>query len=43
MENTGDKKLYTLTVMVPDEKFGALIRRGTPVELDDEDRAVLCG
>lgn len=43
VENTGDTKLYTLTVMVPDEKFGALIRRGTPVSLDDEDRAVLCG
>jgi len=27
--------------MVPDEEFAALIRRGTPVELDDEDRAVL--
>ena len=41
IENTGRGRLYTLTVMVPDEEFAALIRRGTPVELDDEDRAVL--
>jgi hypothetical protein len=27
--------------MVPDEEFAALIRSGTEVELDDEDRAVL--
>jgi len=41
IENTGRGRLYTLTLMVPDEQFAALIRRGTPVELDDEDRAVL--
>jgi mannose-6-phosphate isomerase-like protein (cupin superfamily) len=41
IENTGPGKLYTLTVMVPDEDFAALIRNGTPVELDDADRAVL--
>ena len=41
IENTGSTRLYTLTLMVPDEEFAALIRRGTPVELDDEDRAVL--
>jgi len=41
IENTGRRRLYTLTLMVPDEEFAALIRRGTPVELDDEDRAVL--
>jgi len=41
IENTGATRLYTLTLMVPDEEFAALIRRGTPVELDDEDRAVL--
>jgi mannose-6-phosphate isomerase-like protein (cupin superfamily) len=41
IENTGNGRLYTLTLMVPDEEFAALIRRGTPVELDDEDRAVL--
>ena len=41
IENTGRGRLYTLTLMVPDEEFAALIRRGTPVALDDEDRAVL--
>jgi mannose-6-phosphate isomerase-like protein (cupin superfamily) len=41
IENTGRGRLYTLTLMVPDEEFAALIRRGTPVELDDEDLAVL--
>jgi mannose-6-phosphate isomerase-like protein (cupin superfamily) len=41
IENTGPGKLYTLTVMVPDEDFAALIRGGTPVELDAEDKAVL--
>jgi mannose-6-phosphate isomerase-like protein (cupin superfamily) len=41
IENTGPGKLYTLTVMVPDEDFAALIRGGTPVELDAEDKAVI--
>jgi len=41
IENTGPTRLYTLTLMVPDEEFAALIRSGTEVELDDEDRAVL--
>jgi mannose-6-phosphate isomerase-like protein (cupin superfamily) len=41
IENTGRGRLYTLTRRGPDEEFAALIRRGTPVELDDEDRAVL--
>jgi mannose-6-phosphate isomerase-like protein (cupin superfamily) len=41
VENIGAGKLYCLTVMVPDEDFAALIRNGTPVELDDADRAVL--
>lgn len=41
IENVGEDKLYTLTVMMPDEAFAALIRAGTPVQLDDEDRAVL--
>lgn len=43
VENTGPGKLYCLTLMVPDEDFAALIRNGTPVELDAEDRAVLAG
>jgi len=43
VENTGREKLYCLTLMVPDEDFAALIRGGTPVELDAEDLAVLSG
>ena len=43
VENTGAGKLYCLTLMVPDEDFAALIRGGIPVELDDEDLAVLGG
>ncbi|MFT8243525.1 cupin domain-containing protein [Roseomonas sp. BN140053] len=43
VENTGPNKLYTLTVMCPNEGFAELIRAGQPVELDDEDRAVLGG
>lgn len=43
VHNTGPGKLYTLTVMTPNEGFAELIRSGTPVELDDEDRAVLSG
>jgi mannose-6-phosphate isomerase-like protein (cupin superfamily) len=43
VENTGSKKLYCLTLMTPNEGFAELIRNGTPVEITDEDRAVLCG
>ncbi|NVN13613.1 cupin domain-containing protein [Nguyenibacter vanlangensis] len=43
VENTGTSKLYTLTVMIPDEEFGALIRSGERVALDEEDLRVLCG
>jgi mannose-6-phosphate isomerase-like protein (cupin superfamily) len=43
VENTGAGKLYALCVMVPNEGFAELIHNGTPVELDDEDRAVLEG
>lgn len=39
--NTGTAKLYTLTVMAPDEGFAALLRSGERVTLDAEDRAVL--
>jgi mannose-6-phosphate isomerase-like protein (cupin superfamily) len=42
IENTGSTRLYALTLMVPNEEFAELIRRGTEVELDEEDRAVLC-
>ena len=42
VENTGTSKLYTLTVMTPDEGFAELIRAGERVELDAEDLAMLC-
>lgn len=41
IKNTGDSRLYTLTVMVPNEDFSELIRSGIPVELDAEDIEVL--
>ncbi|HVA14375.1 MAG TPA: cupin domain-containing protein [Stellaceae bacterium] len=37
IENTGGGKLYTLTVMIPNEGFAELIRNGQPVTLDEED------
>jgi len=43
IRNTGDGRLYCLTLMVPDEDFAALIRSGTPHALDAEDLAVLTG
>lgn len=41
IENTGPSRLYTLCIMVPNEDFAELIRSGAPVDLDDEDLAVL--
>lgn len=41
VRNTGTTKLYTLTVMTPNQGFSELIRAGTPVTLDDEDIATL--
>lgn len=41
IENTGSGRLYALCIMVPNENFAELIRSGTPVELDEEDIAVL--
>ncbi|HLP87843.1 MAG TPA: cupin domain-containing protein [Nostocaceae cyanobacterium] len=41
IRNTGKTRLYTLTIMVPNEDFSELIRSGIPVELDAEDMAVL--
>lgn len=41
IENTGKGRLYALCIMVPNEDFAELIRSGTPVELDEEDLAVL--
>jgi mannose-6-phosphate isomerase-like protein (cupin superfamily) len=43
IENTGAGKLYTLTVMTPNEGFAELIRGGDRVELDAEDIRVLQG
>ena len=43
IRNTGKGKLYTLTVMTPNEGFAELIRRGQPVTLDEEDLRVLGG
>ncbi|MCI5076110.1 cupin domain-containing protein [Oricola sp.] len=43
IENTGEGKLYTLTVMTPNQDFSELIRSGHRVELDDEDKRVLLG
>lgn len=39
--NTGSDRLYALCIMIPNEDFAELIRSGTPVELDEEDMAVL--
>ncbi|BCL39191.1 cupin domain-containing protein [Nostoc sp. MS1] len=41
IKNTGTSRLYTLTIMVPNEDFAELIRSGTLLELDAEDMAVL--
>ena len=41
LENTGAGKLYTLTVMTPNDGFAELIRKGSPVALDEDDRRVL--
>lgn len=43
IENTGTRKLYTLTFMVPNEDFAELIRAGQLVTLDAEDLEVLRG
>jgi len=43
VRNTGNSKLYTLTVMVPNQEFSELIRSGRRVELDEEDVRVLQG
>lgn len=43
IQNTGKTKLYTLTVMVPNQDFSELVRSGKPVKLDEEDIAVLTG
>ena len=41
IRNTGGQRLYVLCIMIPNENFAELIRRGLPSELDDEDLQVL--
>lgn len=41
IKNTGNTRLYTLTIMIPNEDFSELIRSGIPLELDAEDMTVL--
>jgi mannose-6-phosphate isomerase-like protein (cupin superfamily) len=43
IKNTGDSRLYSITLMSPDDGFAHLVRRGPVAETDDEDRAVLSG
>jgi mannose-6-phosphate isomerase-like protein (cupin superfamily) len=43
IENTGSGKLFTLTVMTPNEGFAELIRGGTPVAIDPDDIRILQG
>ncbi|WP_313617648.1 cupin domain-containing protein [Agrobacterium sp.] len=43
VKNTGTSKLYTLTVMTPNQDFSELIRSGERVSLDEEDIRVLQG
>ena len=41
VENTGRRRLYCLTVMLPNEGLAELIRAGQPMALDAADRAVV--
>ena len=43
IENTGERRLYCLTFMTPNDNFAELIRAGTPAAIDDEDWTVLRG
>ncbi|NKK72836.1 cupin domain-containing protein [Rhizobium leguminosarum bv. viciae] len=43
IKNTGKSKLYTLTVMTPNQDFSELIRSGERVSLDEEDFRALQG
>jgi mannose-6-phosphate isomerase-like protein (cupin superfamily) len=40
IHNTGTGRMYSLTLMCPDEGFADLIRRGPLAPVDDEDRSV---
>jgi mannose-6-phosphate isomerase-like protein (cupin superfamily) len=41
IRNTGQGRMYSVTLMSPDDGFAALVRRGPLAVTDDEDRAVL--
>jgi mannose-6-phosphate isomerase-like protein (cupin superfamily) len=41
LANTGQERMYAITVMAPDDGFAALIEGGTPQPLDEQDLAVL--
>jgi mannose-6-phosphate isomerase-like protein (cupin superfamily) len=41
ISNTGEERMYSITLMSPDDGFADLVRRGPLAETDDEDRAVL--
>jgi len=43
IRNTGSTKLYTLTVMTPNQDFAELIRRGEKVSLTEDDLRVIRG
>jgi mannose-6-phosphate isomerase-like protein (cupin superfamily) len=41
IRNTGDGRMYSVTLMSPDDGFADLIRRGPLAATDNEDRAAL--
>ncbi|GAA4705567.1 cupin domain-containing protein [Phytohabitans rumicis] len=41
IRNVGTGRMYSLTLMCPDDGFAALVRRGPVAPVDEEDRAVL--
>ncbi len=41
VNTSASERLYTLTIMAPDDGFAALIERGEPAVLDAQDLAVL--
>jgi len=41
IRNAGDARMYSITLMSPDDGFADLVRRGPLAPTDDEDRAAL--
>jgi mannose-6-phosphate isomerase-like protein (cupin superfamily) len=41
IRNTGPGRMYSITLMTPDDGFADLVRRGPAADTDDEDRAAL--